>query len=170
MTKFARVVNDEAVDVFDTDPAGLFTPDITFEAVPDEVVRGSRRHLDEFEQVVWEAPNVAISDSRPSQYGRIITRLAFLSRFTDAEAVAIDLASIGATVQAAALRRANAKISAAEEIQLDNSETRAGVQALETAGLIASGRAAEILDSPVLPSEVPARYRATYGLPEVPAV
>ncbi len=169
MTKFARVVNDEAVDVFDTDPAGLFTPDITFEAVPDEVVRGSRRHLDEAEQVVWEAPNVATGDSRSLQYGRVITRLAFLSRFTDIEAVAIDLASIGATVQAATLRRANAKISAAEEIQLALPETRAGVLALETAGLIASGRAAQILDSPVQSHEVPARYRAAYGLPEVPA-
>ena len=106
----------------------------------------------------------------PVGYGRIITRLAFLSRFTDAEAVAIDLASIGATVQAATLRRANAKISSAEEIQLDNAETRAGVQSLETAGLIAAGRAADILDSAVQPHEVPARYRATYGLPEVPVV
>ena len=34
-----------------------------------------------------------------------ITRLAFVDRFTDAEAVAIDLASIGATVQAASIRR-----------------------------------------------------------------
>lgn len=105
----------------------------------------------------------------PVSYGRIITRLAFLNRFTDAEAVAIDLASIGATVQAATLRRANAKINAAEEIQLDLPETRAGVLALEAAGLIAAGRAAQILDSPVQSHEVPARYRATYGLPEVPA-
>ena len=116
----------------------------------------------------YTAPTVEVS--APPYYGRIITRLAFLNRFTDAEAIAIDLASIGATVQAAALRRANAKISAAEEIQLDLPETRAGVLALETAGLIASGRAAQILDSPVQSHEVPARYRATYGLPEVPTV
>lgn len=102
-------------------------------------------------------------------FGRIVTRLAFLNRFTDSEAVAIDLASIGATVQSATLRRAQAKINAAEEIQLDNAETRAGVQSLETAGLIAAGRATAILDSAVQSHEVPARYRATYGLPEVPA-
>jgi len=113
--------------------------------------------------VVPSAP----ADSAP-YYGRIVTRLAFLNRFADAEAIAIDLASIGATVQAATLRRAQAKINAAEEIQLDNVETRAGVQALETAGLIAAGRATTILDSTVQPHEVPARYRATYGLPEVP--
>ena len=109
----------------------------------------------------------APADSAP-YYGRIITRLAFINRFTDAEAVSIDLASIGATVQAATLRRAQAKINAAEEIQLDNAETRAGVQALETAGLLAAGRATAILDSAVQAHEVPARYRATYGLPAVP--
>lgn len=115
----------------------------------------------------YVAPPVVIEPA--PDYGRIVTRLAFLNRFTDAEAIAIDLASIGATVQAATLRRAQAKINAAEEIQLDNAETRAGVQALETAGLIAAGRATAILDSAVQPHEVPARYRATYGLPEVPA-
>ena len=110
---------------------------------------------------------VSTADSAP-YYGRIVTRLAFLNRFTDAEAVAIDLASIGATVQAATLRRAQAKINAAEEIQLENSETRAGVQSLESAGLLAAGRATAILDAAVQAHEVPARYRETYGLPEVP--
>ena len=110
---------------------------------------------------------VSPADSAP-YYGRIVTRLAFLNRFTDAEAVAIDLASIGNTVQSAMLRRAQAKISAAEEIQLDNTETRDGVLALETAGLLATGRAAAILDAKVLAAEVPARYRAVYALPEVP--
>jgi hypothetical protein len=105
-----------------------------------------------------------------TDYGRIVTRLAFLNRFTDAEAIGIDLASIGATTQAAALRRHLNKINAAEEIQLDNAETRAGVQALETAGLIAAGRATAILDAQVQAHEVPARYRALYYLPEVPVV
>lgn len=109
----------------------------------------------------------APGDSAP-YYGRIVTRLAFLNRFTDAEAVAIDLASIGATVQAATLRRAQAKINAAEEIQLENSETRAGVQSLESAGLLAAGRATAILDAAVQAHEVPSRYRETYGLPDVP--
>lgn len=117
----------------------------------------------------YDAGSSQIVPRTATSYGRIITRLAFLSRFTDAEAIAIDLASIGGTVEAATLRRAQAKINAAEEIQLDNAETRAGVQALETAGLIAAGRAAAILDAPVQAHEVPARYRATYYLPEVPA-
>ena len=125
--------------------------------------------LNQAHRFKYDAGSSQIVPRTAASYGRIITRLAFLNRFTDAEAIAIDLASIGGTVEAAALRRAQAKINAAEEIQLDNVETRAGVQALETAGLIAAGRAAAILDAPVQAHEVPARYRALYFLPEVPA-
>ena len=171
MSTFARIIDDVAVDVCRVPPDQAFCEVLAlqFVAVPDEVVPGSRRSLDEFGGVIWTAPVVvAPAPPPPPYYGRIITRLAFLRRFTDAEAVAIDLASIGNTVQSAMLRRAQAKISAAEEIQLDNTETRDGVLALETAGLLATGRAAEILDAKVLATEVPARYRAVYALPEVP--
>lgn len=85
---------------------------------------------------------------------RHITPLAFLSRFTDAEAVAIDLASIGATAPAAGLRRYLAKVNAAKYIDLDRADTRAGVQALEAATLLAAGRAAVILDAAVQASEI----------------
>ena len=84
---------------------------------------------------------------------RHITKLAFLSRFTDAEAIQIDLASIGATVPAASMRRYLNKVNVATFIDLDNAETRAGVEALESSGLIAAGRATEILDAPVAVSE-----------------
>lgn len=80
---------------------------------------------------------------------RHITRLAFLTRFTDAEAIAIDLASIGATPQAAAMRRYLSKVNNAEHIDLDRDDTRAGVLALEAAGLLDVGRAMQILDAPV---------------------
>ena len=80
---------------------------------------------------------------------RQITRLAFLDRFTDAEAVAIDLASMGATVEAASVRRYLSKVNAATFIDLDRADTRAGVQALEAGGLLGEGRALEILDAPV---------------------
>ncbi len=86
---------------------------------------------------------------------RHITRLAFISRFTDEEAVTLDLASIGATVQAASLRRYLNKVNAATFIDLDRPDTRAGVQALEASGVIAAGRAAVILDAPVQPAERP---------------
>lgn len=80
---------------------------------------------------------------------RYIRRLSFLLRFTDAEAVAIDLASQGMSVRAATLRRNFARLNHAELVDLDYSKTRAGVQMLEAAGLIAAGRAAEILDGPI---------------------
>lgn len=90
---------------------------------------------------------------------RHITRLAFLNRFSDGEAIAIDLASIGATVQAASMRRYMSKVNSAHYIDLERTDTRAGVQALETAGLLAAGRAAEILDTPIQPSE---KFNGTY--------
>ena len=88
---------------------------------------------------------------------RQITRLAFLDRFTDAEAVAIDLASTGATVEAASVRRYLSKVNAATFIDLDRADTRAGVQALEAGGLLGEGRALEIMDAPVEQHERPAQ-------------
>lgn len=84
---------------------------------------------------------------------RHITPLAFMVRFTDAEAIGIDMASQGATVQAASLRRFQAKVNVAAWIDLDLGETRGGLQALEAMGLIATGRAAAILDAPVMQNE-----------------
>jgi hypothetical protein len=91
----------------------------------------------------------------PTTEPRHITRLAFLNRFTDAEAISIDLASIGATEQAAGLRRYMNKVNAATFIDLARPDTRAGVQALEAGGVLAAGRAAEILDSDILDEERP---------------
>lgn len=83
-----------------------------------------------------------------------VSRLAFISRFTDAEAIAIDLASQGATVPAASMRRYMQKVNAAEFIDLNRADTRSGVQALEAAGLLAAGRAAVILDTTPTEQEV----------------
>lgn len=90
----------------------------------------------------WEPPQPGLPDLR-------ITKLAMLNRFSDAEAIAIDLASIGATVQAAMLRRAKERVSMATFIDLSRPDTIAGVEGLEAAGLIGPGRAAEILHAPV---------------------
>ncbi|CAN7312136.1 hypothetical protein [Acidovorax delafieldii] len=87
-----------------------------------------------------------------------ITRLAFLDRFTDAEAVAIDLASIGATVQAAGLRRYLHKVNSAQHIDLARADLQTGVQALEAAGLLAAGRAQQILTAPITDIE---RYKGS---------
>ena len=87
--------------------------------------------------------------------GRLVSNKAFLSRFTDDEAIDIDLASIGATREAAAVRRYLSKVNAAQNIDLTDDETRTGVQALEAAGLLQPGRALVILDAPIEPKELP---------------
>jgi hypothetical protein len=93
---------------------------------------------------------------------RHVTRLAFWNRFAQAERVGIDLASIDdpATTtetrqQAASLRDLRTQVNNATFIDLDRPDTRAGVERLETAGLIGVGRAAEIPDAPVQPHELP---------------
>ena len=85
---------------------------------------------------------------------RNVSRKAFLSRFTDAEAIDIDLASMGATREAATVRRYLSKVNAAQNIDLADDETRTGVQALEAAGLLKPGRALAILDAPIEPKEL----------------
>lgn len=91
-----------------------------------------------------------------------ITKLAFRNRFTQGEKVGLEIAALDnpaaampARAQAAALRATNADLAAATYIDLQRPETRAGVLMLEAAGLLAEGRALEILDAPVLPEERP---------------
>lgn len=99
----------------------------------------------------------------PGVEDRRITRLAFDQRFTQSERIGIDLASIddpAATTtdrqQAASLRDMRSQVNNATFIDLDRPDTRAGVEQLEAIGLLALGRAAEILDAPVMPEERPA--------------
>lgn len=89
-----------------------------------------------------------------------ITKLAFRNRFTTAEKVIIDLASIDnpgapmpARQQAAAVRVSLADAAAASYIDLSREDTRAGVQMLEVAGILGTGRALEILDAEILDGE-----------------
>ena len=81
-----------------------------------------------------------------------ITRLAFLNRFTDQEAIDIDLLSQynpnytqQQNEQAASIRRYMNKVNAAFYIDLSRPDTQAGVRAFETAHILAAGRADEIL-------------------------
>ena len=91
-----------------------------------------------------------------------ITRLAFRNRFTSAEKVAIEFACLDdpaapmpQRLQAAALRANQEDLAAATFVDLLRPDTRAGVQMLEAAGLLAEGRALEILDAQILPEERP---------------
>lgn len=91
-----------------------------------------------------------------------ITKLAFRNRFTATEKAMLEMAALDDPaaampdrMQAATIRAYLADVAAATFIDLSRPDTRAGVQTLEAAGLLAEGRATDILDSPVLPEERP---------------
>lgn len=72
---------------------------------------------------------------------RIITKLAYMNRFTNAELVAIYTAA-KSSIQ---LEIWIDKLKLASEVDLNNEEVKAGLMALETMTLIGKGRADEIL-------------------------
>jgi hypothetical protein len=87
---------------------------------------------------------------------RHMTKLGFRNRFAQPEKAGIEFAALDdpsapmpARQQAAAVRAYLADVAAATYIDLDRQDLRDGVQALEAMGLLASGRAAEILDAPL---------------------
>ncbi len=91
-----------------------------------------------------------------------VTKLAFRNRFLQGEKVTLELASIhnpAATPQnqqaAAALRVYLADVAAASWIDLARADTRAGVQALATYGILTQERVDAILDAPIAPDERP---------------
>lgn len=87
---------------------------------------------------------------------RHVTRLAFRNRFTQTEKIGIEIAqldnhaaSMQQRAQAAALRSSQADLAVSTYIDLDRPDTRAGVQMLEQGGLLAAGRALQILDAEI---------------------
>lgn len=91
---------------------------------------------------------------------RQMSVLAFRRRFTPAERAAIEWAAVDRSdqteaqrMQAAAVRASLADQAAATFIDMDDADTAQGVLGLEAAGLIAAGRAAEIMNAPVQPGE-----------------
>lgn len=83
-----------------------------------------------------------------------ITKFAFRSRFTQEEKVKIDIAGLdkpngnmAERAQSAALRVYHEDIRVAEYVDLKRSDVMIGVQTLEAAGLLAAGRANEILNT-----------------------
>jgi hypothetical protein len=77
----------------------------------------------------------------PAQPIRTLTKLQYMGRFTDAELVGIYTAA-KTVVQVEIWLE---KFKLASEINLDDPATVSGLQAMESAGLIGVGRAAEIL-------------------------
>ncbi|MBI2769978.1 MAG: hypothetical protein HYX47_10170 [Burkholderiales bacterium] len=91
---------------------------------------------------------------------RHITNLAFRKRFLQNEKIALEMAALDDPTKtmpqramAADLRATMKDQEAARYIDLDRPDTRAGVLALEAAGLLAAGRALVILDAEIQPLE-----------------
>lgn len=103
----------------------------------------------------------------PTGRKRWITKLAFDSRFTIPEAVALkamqalpsrgeaetDADYIARTQVPAQLQVLQSRLNMASYVDLDRADTRQGVQQLEALGLLATGRALEILDGPIADHE-----------------
>ena len=92
----------------------------------------------------------------PEKENRWITKGAFRNRFTSNEKIAIEFASldnpndpIQKRQMAAVLRVADADVMASTYIDLDRPDTAAGVQKMEDFGIIAAGRADEILNAEI---------------------
>lgn len=124
-----------------------------------------------YEDIVWDAGEpipsketldtwIAANPEVASQ--SIITVLAFRNRFTQAEKIAIEFATLDnpsapmANRQLAAAFRAMMKdVDAATFIDLARQDTIDGVTAFETYGVIGAGRANQILTAPIASIEIP---------------
>ena len=92
--------------------------------------------------------------------GSHVTRLAFRNRFTAAEKVMLEMASLDNPAgtlaqrqQAAGIRVYLADVATSSFVDISRPDTRVGVQQLEAWGLLAAGRALQILDDPILATE-----------------
>jgi len=82
---------------------------------------------------------------------RTLTHLAFRRRFTLTERIAVDNAPDSGLLPAeaaAALRTMAKDLELAQEVNLDDEDVAAGLAFLTQLGLLAPGRAAEILSDP----------------------
>lgn len=158
--KLAWIEHNTVRDIASGNPAELYHPALAAlydTEVPDTTVNGATLVDGEWVNLV---PQPSVNPAQFTSPDRRITKLAFRNRFTPAEKAALEIAQLDdpaspmlQRAQAAALRANQADVAAATFIDLDRPDTRAGVQALEAAGLLAARRALEILDAPVLDAE-----------------
>lgn len=136
-------------------------------APPDEVPEGQRPNWTGHEWVLMDYVAPELPPRAAPDYGKVITQLAFRSRWTKAEKVGVEQAADASVDVRVALKDQEA----ASAINLQDPRTRNGVidmtAMLEQMGVIPQGeagtRAVEILDAPVswheLPESVQAQFR-----------
>jgi len=133
-----------------------------FGTCPDESDTGIPGVLGVFVQQDFEVMQADEMAARNVSGGRMwwATPWAFRNRFTPAEKAAIEMAALDDPAadmavrgQAAMLRASLKDLAVAEYADLQRADVRDYVQALEAAGLLATGRAAEILDAPLTADE-----------------
>lgn len=110
----------------------------------------------EWQEQVYQSNPVQSVPSIP----RHITKLAFRQRFTNSERIAIEIAALdnpAGTQQerekSAAIRSYMKDVDVAKFIDLDRSDLQAGVNFLESIGLLAAGRANEIITNAITNEE-----------------
>jgi len=110
----------------------------------------------------WTYDGSVFIQPTPTPEVRNITQYAFRQRFTQAERVGIEIASLDDSSasmvvrqQAAALRVAMTDLAQAQYVNLDLPIVAQSLADLETVGLLVSGRATAILSAPVQPYELP---------------
>lgn len=156
----AWIENGVVRDVCSGIPADMFHPDIARRydtEVPPKTANGAT-----LVDGVWVNPVAPpLVPVQGSPVVRHITKLAFRNRFTSPEKTAIEIAQLddptapmAQRAKSAVLRAHQADVAAATYVDLGRQDTRAGVLALEAAGLLATGRAAQILDADVQPEEL----------------
>jgi len=138
MTTYARIIDNVAAEVIDFDPAGRFTGEIAamFTKVPDGTGQNDTLNQDGT-WTKWIAP----PEPEPTPVSiRTLTKLEYMDRFTDAELAGIYTAAKSVVHVEIWLE----KFKLATEVNLDDPRTLFGLQAMESAGLLAAGRAFEI--------------------------
>ena len=138
--KYARIINDTAVDVRTEAPEGFFTPEVVaeFVEVPDQVENGWL-----LKDGVWSAPPPAPEPQPPAQLIPLIGPIAFQLLFTSAELVACDAAKATDVQVRIFWKLLDDPRTDYVDRNLEPIQTM--LTNLEAGGLIGSGRAEEIL-------------------------
>jgi len=137
--KYAQIINSKVHGVFEYDPLPEFAPNIVMVLVDDVTPEP---------KAGWIYDGTDFSEPEPApapDYGKNISRLAFKLRFTADERK---------NIRAAAETNADLfdfmdLLAESTYINLTRPETIAGISQIELAGLLATGRGDEILNTPV---------------------